>query len=92
MGYQTEGIAEFWREKDDTPSMSLERADGAPTSGMHVAFMAPDRASVDAFFSAALRAGGAKRHEPRFWREYSAYCAFVSDPDGNNVEALMKES
>ena len=42
--------------------------------------------------AAALGAGGTERHAPRHWPEYRAYCAFVSDPDGNNIEAVHKEA
>ncbi len=91
-GYETSDVAEFWREDVDTPSLSLERAVGDVTRGMHLAFSAIDRAQVDAFFRAAIRAGGHERNAPRFWPEYRAYCAFVSDPDGNNVEAVHKEA
>lgn len=58
---------------------------------MHLAFAAPDRTHVDEFFHAALEAGGKERWALRYWPEYQAYCAFVSDPDGNNIEALHKE-
>jgi catechol 2,3-dioxygenase-like lactoylglutathione lyase family enzyme len=56
----------------------------------HIAFSAPDRAAVRAFFDAAATAGAAVLHEPREWPEYHAdyYGAFVRDPDGNNVEAV----
>jgi catechol 2,3-dioxygenase-like lactoylglutathione lyase family enzyme len=56
----------------------------------HIAFAAPDRAAVRAFFDAALAAGAEVLHEPRVWAEYHAayYGAFVRDPDGNNVEAV----
>jgi len=56
----------------------------------HIAFVAPDRASVRAFFEAAVAAGATVLHEPRLWPEYhpSYYAAFVRDPDGNNVEAV----
>jgi catechol 2,3-dioxygenase-like lactoylglutathione lyase family enzyme len=56
----------------------------------HIAFAAPDRASVRAFFEAAVGAGAAVLHEPRLWPEYhpTYYGAFVRDPDGNNVEAV----
>jgi catechol 2,3-dioxygenase-like lactoylglutathione lyase family enzyme len=56
----------------------------------HIAFAAPDRAAVDAFFAAARQAGAEVLHEPRRWPEYHAgyYGAFVRDPDGNNVEAV----
>ena len=56
----------------------------------HLAFQAPDRAAVQAFFDAAVDAGAEVLHEPRVWPEYHAgyYGAFVRDPDGNNVEAV----
>ena len=56
----------------------------------HIAFSAPDRAAVDAFFEAAEAAGAEVLHEPRIWPEYhpNYYGAFVRDPDGNNVEAV----
>ena len=57
---------------------------------VHVAFRAPDRAAVSAFFEAALAAGAEVLHEPAVHDEYHAsyYGAFVRDPDGNNVEAV----
>ena len=56
----------------------------------HIAFTAPDRAAVRAFYDAAVGAGAEALHEPRVWPEYhpSYYGAFVRDPDGNNVEAV----
>jgi catechol 2,3-dioxygenase-like lactoylglutathione lyase family enzyme len=56
----------------------------------HIAFAAPDRATVRAFFDAAVAAGAEVLHEPRVWPEYHEhyYGAFVRDPDGNNVEAV----
>jgi catechol 2,3-dioxygenase-like lactoylglutathione lyase family enzyme len=56
----------------------------------HIAFTAPDRAMVRAFFDAAVGAGADVLHEPRVWPEYHPdyYGAFVRDPDGNNIEAV----
>lgn len=56
----------------------------------HIAFSAPSRAAVRAFFRAAADAGAEVLHEPRVWPEYHPgyYGAFVRDPDGNNVEAV----
>ena len=56
----------------------------------HLAFAAPDRATVDACFAAAVALGAEVLHEPRVWPEYhpNYYGAFVRDPDGNNVEAV----
>lgn len=92
-GYRTERIAEFWIPEHDAPSLSLEPADDNAhvTRGLHLAFEAADRDAVDAFHQAAVNAGGTSRHEPRHWPEYRAYASFVSDPDGNNVEALVKD-
>jgi catechol 2,3-dioxygenase-like lactoylglutathione lyase family enzyme len=65
-------------------------AEGTTNRPIHVAFVAPDRAAVRAFFAAAVDAGAEVLHEPRLWPEYHAtyYGAFVRDPDGNNVEAV----
>ncbi|MCU1501583.1 MAG: Glyoxalase/bleomycin resistance protein/dioxygenase [Ilumatobacteraceae bacterium] len=56
----------------------------------HIAFVAPDRRAVDAFYAAALATGAESLHAPKVWPEYHAdyYGAFVRDPDGNNVEAV----
>jgi catechol 2,3-dioxygenase-like lactoylglutathione lyase family enzyme len=60
----------------------------------HIAFSAPSRDAVDAFFEAAVGAGAEVLHEPRVWPEYHVtyYGAFVRDPDGNNVEAVCHAS
>jgi catechol 2,3-dioxygenase-like lactoylglutathione lyase family enzyme len=57
---------------------------------VHVAFSAPDRATVDAFHAAALAAGGADNGAPGLRPIYHQhyYGAFVFDPDGNNIEAV----
>jgi catechol 2,3-dioxygenase-like lactoylglutathione lyase family enzyme len=61
-----------------------------PKGGAHVAFTAPTRAEVDAFYRAALGAGGkdngAPGPRPHYHKHY--YGAFVLDPDGNNIEAV----
>ena len=61
-----------------------------PTPSAHIAFEAPDRATVDAFHDAALAAGGRDNGEPGprpIYHEHY-YGAFVLDPDGNNIEAV----
>jgi catechol 2,3-dioxygenase-like lactoylglutathione lyase family enzyme len=58
---------------------------------MHVAFVAPSRDAVDAFYRAALGAGGTDNGAPgprEGAGEY--YGAFVLDPDGNNIEACYR--
>jgi catechol 2,3-dioxygenase-like lactoylglutathione lyase family enzyme len=66
------------------------RSTGEGFRESHLAFTAPSRAVVDAFFAAAVAAGAEVLHEPRLWPEYhpAYYGAFVRDPDGNNVEAV----
>ncbi|MFD1882176.1 VOC family protein [Paracoccus pacificus] len=60
------------------------------TTGCHVAFVAVDSAAVDAFYKAAMAAGGRDNGAPGPRPEYSPgyYAAFVIDPDGNNIEAV----
>jgi catechol 2,3-dioxygenase-like lactoylglutathione lyase family enzyme len=81
MGYGKDGKPDFWLGQQST-------GDGFRES--HIAFEASDRATVRAFFEAAVAAGAEPLHEPRLWPEYHAsyYGAFVRDPDGNNVEAV----
>lgn len=59
----------------------------------HVAFAAADRAGVDRFHAAGLDAGGRDNGAPGLRPGYHAhyYGAFLIDPDGNNVEAVVHE-
>lgn len=66
---------------------------GEPTpGGLHIAFAASDRATVDAFHAAALAAGGQDNGPPGIRTRYhpNYYAAFVLDPDGNNVELVCQ--
>jgi len=71
-----------------------QQATGEGFRESHIAFSAPSRDAVDAFFQAAVGAGAEVLHEPRVWPEYHVtyYGAFVRDPDGNNVEAVCHAS
>jgi catechol 2,3-dioxygenase-like lactoylglutathione lyase family enzyme len=62
------------------------------TENVHLAFPAPDRATVDEFHQVAL-AAGYRDNGPQEERRYRAgyYGAFVLDPDGNNVEAVVHD-
>ena len=55
-----------------------------------MAFAASSRAGVDAFYQAAVAAGGKDNGAPGLRPHYHAnyYGAFVLDPDGNNIEAV----
>jgi catechol 2,3-dioxygenase-like lactoylglutathione lyase family enzyme len=56
----------------------------------HLAFFAPARAAVDAFYAAALAAGGIDNGPPGLRLDYhpNYYAAFAFDPSGHNVEAV----
>jgi catechol 2,3-dioxygenase-like lactoylglutathione lyase family enzyme len=63
----------------------------------HTAFAARSRAEVDAFHAAALKAGGTDNGPPAIRDTASGYppgyyAAFVRDPDGNNIEAVCRET
>ena len=81
IGYGVPPMPDFWLGQQVT-------GDGFRES--HIAFSAPDRAAVQAFFDAAVKAGAEVLHPPRVWPEYhpNYFGAFVRDPDGNNVEAV----
>src|SRR4051812_3292110 len=57
---------------------------------LHVAFAAATRAAVDAFYAAAIAAGGRDNGAPGLRTHYHPdyYGAFVLDPDGHNIEAV----
>jgi catechol 2,3-dioxygenase-like lactoylglutathione lyase family enzyme len=71
--------AEFWISQG-TPN----------TPRLHIAFRASNRAAVDAFYQAAIAAGGKDNGAPGPRPHYHAnyYGAFVLDPDGHNIEAV----
>jgi len=61
----------------------------------HTAFRARSRDEVQAFHAAALRAGGTDNGAPGLRSDGyppGYYAAFVLDPDGNNIEAVFRES
>lgn len=66
---------------------------GALGGRVHLAFAARNRAEVDAFYAAALAAGGTDNGPPGIRADYSPgyYAAFVLDPDGHNIEAVVHE-
>jgi catechol 2,3-dioxygenase-like lactoylglutathione lyase family enzyme len=81
IGYGSAGRPVFWLGPLES---------GEPNREIHIAFQAPNRAAVRAFFDAAVGLGATVLHEPRVWPEYhpTYYGGFVRDPDGNNVEAV----
>jgi catechol 2,3-dioxygenase-like lactoylglutathione lyase family enzyme len=71
------------------PYLTVRLTDQPPVS-VHVAFVAETRAQVDAFYAAALGAGGTDNGPPGLRPDYHPdyYGAFVRDPDGHNIEVV----
>ncbi|AXC49335.1 VOC family protein [Paracoccus suum] len=63
----------------------------AASHSIHVAFAARDQAGVDAFYAAAIAAGGKDNGAPGLRPQYHPgyYGAFILDPEGNNIEAVF---
>lgn len=80
----------------DFPMFWIERFHPHGTKN-HTAFTARSRADVDAFHAAALKSGGTDNGPPGLRATAQGYppgynAAFVFDPDGNNVEAVFRET
>ncbi|MCB9615179.1 MAG: VOC family protein [Sandaracinus sp.] len=87
-GYGPEGF------EGEAPFAVIAFGDEArPMLGLHLAFVAKDRAAVDAFFAAAVAHGGVDDGPPGIRASYDPgyYAAFVHDPDGNRLEAVLHE-
>ena len=78
-GFGASGKPDFWIG-----------GEGGLNKPVHVAILAKDRATVDAFYAAALAAGGRDNGAPGLRPHYHAnyYGAFVLDPEGHNIEAV----
>lgn len=65
-----------------------------PGEGFHVAFAAPSKEAVAAFYETALEHGGRDNGGSGFHPEYGDhyYAAFVFDPDGHRIEAVVEEN
>jgi catechol 2,3-dioxygenase-like lactoylglutathione lyase family enzyme len=88
LGVKIEHSGDNWFQMDE---LFVDAADpDAIATHVHLAFQAKDRAMVDAFYKAALAAGGTDNGAPGE-RDYHPgyYGAFVIDPDGNNIEAVF---
>lgn len=70
---------------------TLWLVEDARGGGAHVAFAAPHRDAVAAFHAAGVQAGATDHGKPGLRADYSPtyYAAFVLDPDGNNLEAVI---
>jgi catechol 2,3-dioxygenase-like lactoylglutathione lyase family enzyme len=86
--FEVEGFLGF----GDAGAPSFGVVQRGPVGGGHVAFSSPDRATVDAFYAAAMAAGGTDNGSPGVRAHYHEhyYAAFVRDADGNNIEAVCQ--
>lgn len=77
---------------DGRPLVWLVTADRV-TQGVHLSLRAESRATVEAFYMQALRAGGRPHDAPRRWAIFrrGEFNAVVLDPDGNRIEAVAAE-
>ncbi|WP_299258231.1 VOC family protein [uncultured Kushneria sp.] len=80
-GFGKDGYPRLWIHDNEPPG-----------AGTHIAFAAQDRAIVDAFHQAALKAGGIDNGPPGIRTHYHEhyYAAYVLDPDGINVEVVCQ--
>jgi catechol 2,3-dioxygenase-like lactoylglutathione lyase family enzyme len=75
----------------EPPKPDFWIASGKPNDPpVHVAFRVSSRALVEAFYAAAIAAGGRDNGGPGVRAHYHPgyYGAFVLDPDGHNIEAV----
>ncbi len=84
IGMGVAGKPDFWFHANDP---------GKVDGPLHVAFRADNRELVDAFYAAAMAAGGTDNGGPGLRSGYhpNYYGAFVRDPDGNNIEAVCHD-
>ena len=75
--------------KDNKPDFWIG-GEGGLKGVIHVAIVVESRAIVNAFYKAALAAGGKDNGAPGIRAHYhpNYYSAFVLDPDGHNIEAV----
>jgi catechol 2,3-dioxygenase-like lactoylglutathione lyase family enzyme len=72
-------------------------AGDTPSTPIHVGFVAQSRDQVDSFHQAGIDAGYRDNGPPGVREQYSSdeagryYAAFLLDPDGNNIEAVLRE-
>ena len=83
IGMGAQGKADFWL------------GEGTPQKPhVHLAFRAADQKAVEAFYKAAMAAGGKDNGQPGVRPHYHEkyYGAFIWDPDGHNIEAVCHGS
>ena len=76
---------------DNKPDFWVSQREDA--HNVHVCFAAADKRAVDDFYEQAIAAGGLDNGKPGYRTDYSPgyYAAFVTDQDGNNIEAVFHD-
>lgn len=100
LGYEllmeVQGFAGFGIASDNGPLATfwIHQGDVPPKGSIHYAIRVDSRDQVDAFFEAALSAGGEDNGKPGVREMYhpNYYGAFILDPDGYNIEAVCHRS
>ena len=91
-------IPDFWVKQGNLVNSGaqkeIQEVAGCGGPAVHLAFASDDRSSVDAFYHAALAAGGRDNGKPGLRPNYhpNYYGAFVLDPDGYNIEAICHKA
>jgi catechol 2,3-dioxygenase-like lactoylglutathione lyase family enzyme len=88
-GFGRDKKPDFWIGQGAASFQRPEQLD--PITPVHVCFTARSRAEVDGFHTAAMAAGARDNGAPGIRKEYHPgyYGAFVLDPDGHNIEAVI---
>ncbi len=83
----------YWAFDVGNGLFEIAQAEGSNLTPVHVALRVKDRSQVDAFYRAALKAGGKDNGQPGPRPEYTDtyYAAFILDPDGHNIEAMCED-
>jgi catechol 2,3-dioxygenase-like lactoylglutathione lyase family enzyme len=92
MAVVSEGAPGIELSADGKSSLCIRRA-GEKSGHLHLAFVAESREQVQAFYYAALEAGGTDNGAPGLRPNYTGryYAAFVIGPDGHNIEVVCHE-
>lgn len=82
-----------WRGEAPLAIIAMHGDAPVTGAGTHLALRATDRSAVDHFYHHALAAGGTDHGPPGIRNHYNPgyYAAFVLDPDGHRLEAVVHE-
>lgn len=84
-----EGPGFFWFDELFVSTADSPAAQGKLTGRVHFAFQAADKKAVEDFHRAGVEAGATDQGKPGDRPYHPGYfAAFLTDPDGNNVEAV----